>query len=107
MSKIGLLPKYRGIVVHDFWESYLDFEFMHGFCNAHLLRELIFQYESLKQDWAWDLGGLLKRMKESVGIVRESKVAMAVFSLGITSLLTDGALFIAGKPAALSQWMNI
>jgi len=76
MSKIGLLPKYRGIVVHDFWESYLDFEFLHGFCNAHLLRELIFQYESLKQDWAWDLGGLLKRMKESVGIVRESKVAM-------------------------------
>jgi transposase/uncharacterized coiled-coil protein SlyX len=76
MKKIGLLQKYCGIVVHDFWESYLDFDFLHSFCNAHLLRELVFQYEALKQDWAWDMGGLLKRMKESVALDNESKAAM-------------------------------
>lgn len=76
MKDIGLLPKYFGIVVHDFWESYLDFEFLHSFCNAHLLRELVFQFETLKQDWAWEMGGLLKRMKVSVELDRESKTAM-------------------------------
>lgn len=77
MRAIGVLTKFQGILIHDFWKSYLDFPFRHGLCNAHLLRELVFQYEELKQDWAWHLGGLLKRGKQDKesGVLNPEKVA--------------------------------
>lgn len=36
----GILPKYKGIAVHDFYSSYLKVECQHALCNAHLIREL-------------------------------------------------------------------
>ena len=42
MDAAGVLPKFTGVAVHDFWESYLRYGCGHAFCNAHLLRELVF-----------------------------------------------------------------
>jgi len=36
MDAAGILPDYRGCAVHDFWESYLDYDCDHAFCNGHL-----------------------------------------------------------------------
>jgi transposase len=60
---MGILDKYTGICIHDGWKSYYDFLCRHGLCNVHHLRELLFLYEEMNQDWAWDMGGLLKRIK--------------------------------------------
>ena len=35
-----ILPKYKGVAVHDFYRSYLKVECEHALCNAHLIREL-------------------------------------------------------------------
>jgi transposase len=46
------LTDYRGILVSDFWSTYVKLTCRHAFCGAHLLRELTFQHEFKKQAWA-------------------------------------------------------
>jgi len=65
MDYIGILPKFKGIAVHDFWQSYLTYEATHSLCNAHLLRELTFLEERHKQKWAKDLAKVLTNMKKA------------------------------------------
>jgi len=57
MLKIGFLPGYIGIAVHDFWMSYFKAtKAEHAVCGAHLLRELTGIYENHpEQTWARDL----------------------------------------------------
>lgn len=66
MDDIGILPDFEGRAIHDFWKSYLDYECDHGFCNAHLLRELVFAHEELGQKWAKKMIGFLLKAKETV-----------------------------------------
>ncbi len=40
MVEMEIIPEHKGILVHDHWKSYLDYECKHGLCNAHLLQEL-------------------------------------------------------------------
>ena len=49
MDAADTLPHFRGRAVHDFWDSYLNYDCDHAFCNAHLLRELIFLREEQGQ----------------------------------------------------------
>jgi len=65
MKAMGILPEFRGILIHDGWASYWEFLCNHGLCNVHHLRELIWVYEEQAQDWAWDFGGLLQRIRMS------------------------------------------
>lgn len=67
MDDIGILPDFEGRAIHDFWRAYLDYECDHGFCNAHLLRELIFAHEELGQRWAKKMIGFLLKVKKTVG----------------------------------------
>lgn len=66
MDDIGILPGFDGRAIHDFWKSYLDYECDHGFCNAHLLRELVFAHEELGQKWAKKMIGFLLKVKKAV-----------------------------------------
>lgn len=60
MEAIGLLPEYRGILLHDFWKSYFVYDQAeHAMCCAHLLRELVYAEEVKHQDWAKPLRELL------------------------------------------------
>lgn len=65
ISTAGVLPEYRGTVMHDFWGPYDKLEHCeHLRCNAHLLREL----KSCSQDghkWAAELAGTLVAMKQA------------------------------------------
>ena len=37
---MGVLPTYKGTVMHDAWSTYFQLLAIHALCNAHLLREL-------------------------------------------------------------------
>jgi transposase len=43
MNAVGILPRFRGVAVHDAWAPYDTYTSMiHALCNAHALRELIY-----------------------------------------------------------------
>lgn len=48
MDDIGILFKFEGIVIYDFWKSYYCYGCEYGLCNVYLLRELIFVKECYK-----------------------------------------------------------
>jgi len=63
---IGILPDFKGVSVHDFWTPYEKYDCFHAYCNAHLIRELTFAHENLKQKWASKMIDLLIDIKEKV-----------------------------------------
>jgi transposase len=71
MNDIGILSKFKGKAVHDFYRSYLTFDFEHILCNAHLLRELIFEHEQNLQNWAGNMFKLLLEIKLCVDREKE------------------------------------
>jgi transposase len=53
MTALDVLPSFEGVAVHDHWKPYFRFEScVHALCNAHILRELTFIAEQLKESWA-------------------------------------------------------
>lgn len=63
----GILPRFTGILMHDFWVPYLTCVLCtHVLCNAHHLRELVFVFEELQQKWAGRMKDLLLKMLECV-----------------------------------------
>ncbi len=41
MDEIGILPLFKGVLCHDYWEAYYHYNCLHSLCNSHLLRELL------------------------------------------------------------------
>ena len=73
IGAIGIIPNYKGAVIHDCWRSYLSYDHCgHGLCGSHLLRELTFIVNSNGYAWASNIKRLLQ---ETCRIVadRESK----------------------------------
>lgn len=58
----GILPEFKGRLVHDFWKPYFKYDCKHSTCNAHLLRELTFLHEEQGQAWAGEMIGLMLEM---------------------------------------------
>src|SRR3989338_2144599 len=48
MDAADILPKFKGIGVHDHWFTYE--QVIHALCNTHHLRELTFVHEQEKED---------------------------------------------------------
>ena len=66
IERIGILPRYRGgQLMHDFWSSYKHLPVdSHGYCVAHLLRELTRLSERCNgrsHTWAFELVDVLSR----------------------------------------------
>jgi transposase len=71
MDAIGILPAYRGVSVHDGWDSYGVYTTCrHALCTVHHLRELTFLEEEYHQTWATDLQALLREMKAATDQAR-------------------------------------
>lgn len=66
MSAIGILPKFKGILCHDHWKSYYQYNCKHALCNAHHLRELEWSATEDKQKWAAKLKDFLKKLNIKV-----------------------------------------
>ena len=61
LRDLGLLESFAGRLVHDCWAAYFRLEnCAHSLCNAHLIRELVFAEEQLKQSWAAKMKQLLQ-----------------------------------------------
>ena len=72
MDAMGILPKYKGIAIHDEWGSYFRYkQILHGLCNAHILRELTFIEEVEQEPWAKKMKALLIKAKEAVSNHKE------------------------------------
>jgi transposase len=65
------MSEFKGISVHDFGKPYEQYNCSHAYCNAHLIRELTFVYESQKQKWACKMIDLLFSIKEKVDQSKE------------------------------------
>jgi transposase len=63
LDAIGILAAFAGVSVHDGWSSYWQFLCQHALCNVHLLRELTYLSEELRQAWAAEMIALLQDIK--------------------------------------------
>ena len=94
MNETGILPKFRGVMVHDNWAPYYTYEECdHALCNAHHLRELegVILRENFK--WAKRMQDLLKKMNEAVNETEDSKLSKesaAAFRKQYKKILEDG-----------------
>lgn len=66
IDEIGLLPKFKGILIHDHFKSYFHYGSSHSLCNVHHLRELTFAQEQDNQQWAKKLENFLLNLKQKV-----------------------------------------
>jgi len=66
MAAMGVLPNYRGTLVHDHWKPYYQIPSHHALCNAHHLRELERAWEQDKQQWAKSTQALLLEINKAV-----------------------------------------
>lgn len=68
MDEIGILPHFRGRLIHDHWKPYYIYrDCQHGLCNAHHIRELEWVIEHHAQyTWAKFLQDLLLEINEDV-----------------------------------------
>jgi transposase len=72
MKKMGVLPKFRGIVVHDFWKTYFKYKNCeHAVCNVHILRELKEISKNRNQEWASEMSDLLIEIKKYIDHVKK------------------------------------
>ena len=70
---IGILPHFRGTLVHDSLPLYFTFRYLiHALCNAHHLRELIAVAENDQQPWASLMIDLLLVAKQQVELARQA-----------------------------------
>jgi transposase len=62
IEDIDIIPKYKGVIVHDCWASYFAYKnCAHGLCGSHILRELTFIVDAHGYRWAKNMKRLLKR----------------------------------------------
>jgi len=64
MDYINILPEFIGRLIHDHWKPYFKYNCLHGLCNTHHLRELLFIFEEEKQAWAGDMMKCLLDMND-------------------------------------------
>ena len=96
MDEAGVLPNFKGRALHDFWEAYLNYDCLHAFCNAHLLRELTFLWEQQQQRSAKDMIDLLLAIKNaaeagaSAGLSNLPDAHLARFQSRYFQIVVDG-----------------
>jgi transposase len=92
INDIGIIPDYRGILMHDFWSSYLSYPCSHVFCNSHLLRELNGIHEDFGQKWAAEMIELLLSVKKQVDSreLRLNTGTISAFEKTYARILTKG-----------------
>ena len=60
MNDMDILPRFKGILCHDHWKPYYQYDCTHALCNAHHIRELTRAWEQDGQKWAKGLQSLLE-----------------------------------------------
>jgi len=67
VEAIGVLAAFQGRAIHDGWSTYWRYvQCLHGLCNIHHLRELVYVEEQLGQEWARNCRVILLDAKRAV-----------------------------------------
>ena len=61
----GIIPAFKGVLVHDCWGPYFPYGGEHALCGAHLLRELLGVCENEGHGWAHELSVLLEMVSKT------------------------------------------
>ena len=106
MRAMGILPGYKGYAMHDAWGPYFSFEgVLHGLCNAHHLRELVYAHEQYGQRWArWLIRALVESHREveaakESGRTRLEDKAIDRIERRYRAILKRGEAKLPGGPA--------
>lgn len=66
MNEIGILPQFKGTLVHDHWKPYYSYtQCSHALCNAHHLRELQWVTDHTSFIWAGHMQELLLEINDA------------------------------------------
>jgi len=76
MDAIQILPRFRGVMVHDFWSPYFQYLCGHAICNAHIIRELKGISENFSQKWSDHLHDLIYEIKGVVDTARQNSSSL-------------------------------
>ncbi|GAA4001043.1 hypothetical protein GCM10022631_09650 [Deinococcus rubellus] len=90
LMAMGVLPDYRGLLMHDAWRTYLSLPMDHALCNAHLLRELRGLSEYFQQQWAGDLREALQLVYHQRKAKTLTAEGIAAFKARFDELVTAG-----------------
>ena len=94
---IGILPKFAGTMIHDFWKPYYQYSCNHSLCNIHNIRELKGLFELTGQQWTEKMIELLLRIKEKVDSgVRLDGGEKTAFTEKYAAIISEG--FKANPP---------
>lgn len=66
MDEAGVLPFFHGVLCHDHWKPYYQYDCSHALCNAHHVRELQRAWEQDGQAWAKAMQTLLYALNTAV-----------------------------------------
>lgn len=110
LDAIDILPHRKGRIIHDGYSSYDKYaELLHGRCNAHHLRELIFIQEQHQQAWAGELVKVLVEAKRAVDAAKAQGLAALTESLQVDlhrrydEILAQGLLANPPSPDPLEK----
>ena len=75
MDDLNIIPRYRGILIHDRWASYLSYDnCAHALCGCHLLRDLQFIIDANNHAWARSMKKLSKETAYKVSKSTDKKL---------------------------------
>jgi transposase len=100
----AMLAGVRGVIVHDFWRSYLTIlGVTHALCNAHHLRELKALMEIEKEPWAWAMHRFLRQTCHAANLARAQQRSLnprflAWLSARYDRILAQGLAFHETQP---------
>ncbi len=81
INDINIIPCYGGVIVHDFWASYLSYDNCnHAMCGSHLLRELTFVIDSNGYAWAANMKRLLQETCKVVSKRKRKKLTKKAYA---------------------------
>jgi transposase len=106
MVEIGILPEFRGVMVHDHWKPYYHYkECKHALCNSHHLRELQKVIDVDKHVWGQRMQELLyeinEKVKDSEGFLAEELADQ--YRQRYRVILNDGELEAPLPPPKLNK----
>lgn len=76
----GVIPAFKGTLVHDCWSPYFRYGDEHALCGAHLLRELAGVCENDGYGWAHELFVLLEMMAKATATRGEQPLSESLIA---------------------------
>lgn len=72
VNDIGIIPRFKGIIVHDCWATYFSYKNVgHALCGSHILRELRYVMDCDPGNAGWVL--MMKELLQEAGEVVASR----------------------------------